>query len=208
MCESGDLHGRAGQALVFHSLFPDSKTQDQHSMHTGCPVLRGIKWTGTVWIHTAPFRPESLTTESELPSSVAIHTVFIFALYSDKCRPVCCVPVVASCSCCHRLSISVRLECLCRLCGVCILLMQPLLMRDRHTRGGRCDVSSGGLPGPGHLMRSLGSCGRVQEKSDLHGGRSERHRRLPPRVRGMRGMQARRRGVPEPEPRAGRLSQP
>ena len=55
----------AGQALVFYSLFPDSKTQDQHSMHTGCPVLRGIKWTGTVWIHTAPFRPESLSQESE-----------------------------------------------------------------------------------------------------------------------------------------------
>ena len=50
---------------MFFSLFPDSKTQDQHSMHTGCPVLRGIKWTGTVWVHTAPFRPESLSQESE-----------------------------------------------------------------------------------------------------------------------------------------------
>ena len=60
-----------GQALVFYSLFPDSKTQDQHSMHTGCPVLRGIKWTGTVWIHTAPFRPESLSQESEQPDGLS-----------------------------------------------------------------------------------------------------------------------------------------
>ena len=30
-------------------------------MHTGCPVLSGVKWTATKWIHTAPFHPEWLS---------------------------------------------------------------------------------------------------------------------------------------------------
>ena len=60
---------------MFYSLFPDSKTQDQHSMHTGCPVLRGIKWTGTVWIHTAPFRPESLSQESEQSDDWSLYAI-------------------------------------------------------------------------------------------------------------------------------------
>jgi prolyl 4-hydroxylase len=34
--------------------------QDPASMHTGCPVLSGVKWTATKWIHTAPFHPEWL----------------------------------------------------------------------------------------------------------------------------------------------------
>lgn len=50
----------AGMALIFYDIQPDGKTQDPRSMHTGCPVIRGVKWTGTVWIHTAPFRPETL----------------------------------------------------------------------------------------------------------------------------------------------------
>jgi len=27
-------------------------------MHTGCPVLKGVKWTATKWIHARPFRRE------------------------------------------------------------------------------------------------------------------------------------------------------
>ena len=30
-------------------------------MHAGCPVLDGVKWTATKWIHAAPFRPEWLS---------------------------------------------------------------------------------------------------------------------------------------------------
>lgn len=29
-------------------------------MHTGCPVIRGIKWGAPVWIHVDEFRPEEL----------------------------------------------------------------------------------------------------------------------------------------------------
>ena len=41
-------HG-AGMALLFYSLTPDAKTQDEASMHTGCPVLSGTKWSATKW---------------------------------------------------------------------------------------------------------------------------------------------------------------
>lgn len=49
---------RKGDALLFWSLKPDSKTEDPLSMHTGCPVLKGVKWTATKWIHARPFRRE------------------------------------------------------------------------------------------------------------------------------------------------------
>ncbi|CAD7699943.1 unnamed protein product [Ostreobium quekettii] len=45
-------------ALLFFSVKPDA-TVDAASMHTGCPVVTGVKWTATKWIHTKPFRPES-----------------------------------------------------------------------------------------------------------------------------------------------------
>ena len=47
----------AGDALLFYSLKPDGES-DVASMHTGCPVLAGTKWTATKWIHTLPFHPE------------------------------------------------------------------------------------------------------------------------------------------------------
>lgn len=31
--------------MVFFSLKPDS-TMDDASLHTGCPVIKGVKWTG------------------------------------------------------------------------------------------------------------------------------------------------------------------
>ena len=47
-----------GDALLFWSIKPDGKTMDTASMHTGCPVLKGVKWTATKWIHARPFRCE------------------------------------------------------------------------------------------------------------------------------------------------------
>ena len=46
-----------GDALLFYSMNPDG-TQDPYAMHTGCPVVSGLKWTGTIWIHPEPFRPD------------------------------------------------------------------------------------------------------------------------------------------------------
>lgn len=40
---------RAGDALLFWSIHPDM-TMDKHSLHGGCPVVKGTKWTATKWI--------------------------------------------------------------------------------------------------------------------------------------------------------------
>lgn len=50
---------RKGDALLFFSMRHDGST-DPAALHTGCPVVRGVKWTATIWIHTEPFRPHLL----------------------------------------------------------------------------------------------------------------------------------------------------
>lgn len=39
------------------SIALDGRAEDPHSMHEGCPVEKGAKWTTTIWIHPMPFRP-------------------------------------------------------------------------------------------------------------------------------------------------------
>jgi len=46
---------KKGDGLLFWSITPENKI-DQRSMHAGCPVIRGEKWTATKWIHARPFR--------------------------------------------------------------------------------------------------------------------------------------------------------
>lgn len=45
---------RKGDALLFFSLHP-SAVPDEASLHTGCPVLEGEKWSATKWIHVGSF---------------------------------------------------------------------------------------------------------------------------------------------------------
>ncbi len=50
-----------GDALLFFSLHPSAEP-DPMSLHTGCPVIEGEKWSATKWIHVASFekqRPKS-----------------------------------------------------------------------------------------------------------------------------------------------------
>ncbi|GAX75294.1 hypothetical protein CEUSTIGMA_g2739.t1 [Chlamydomonas eustigma] len=47
---------KMGDAMLFYSINADG-THDPHSMHTGCPVIKGVKWTATVWVHSMPYRP-------------------------------------------------------------------------------------------------------------------------------------------------------
>lgn len=63
----------AGDALLFYSLGPDGKTQDPTSMHTGCPIIKGTKWTATKWVHSGPFHPEwlNITTPVEVSKLVS-----------------------------------------------------------------------------------------------------------------------------------------
>lgn len=65
MCTKQGGMVRAGDALLFYNLRVDG-SQDVAAMHTGCPVLDGIKWTATKWIHTTPFHAEWLDLPAEL----------------------------------------------------------------------------------------------------------------------------------------------
>jgi len=46
---------KAGDVLFFWGVKPDGKTIDPNSMHAGCPVIRGTKWTATKWIHALEY---------------------------------------------------------------------------------------------------------------------------------------------------------
>lgn len=41
---------RMGDALLFWSMKPDAKL-DPTSLHGGCPVIKGTKWSATKWLH-------------------------------------------------------------------------------------------------------------------------------------------------------------
>ncbi|XP_077232396.1 putative prolyl 4-hydroxylase 4 [Tasmannia lanceolata] len=45
---------RRGDALLFFNLHPDG-TPDQISLHAGCPVIEGEKWSATKWLHVDSF---------------------------------------------------------------------------------------------------------------------------------------------------------
>lgn len=45
LSQSRAAKAKKGDALLFFSLKPDGKL-DAASMHTGCPVVKGVKWTG------------------------------------------------------------------------------------------------------------------------------------------------------------------
>ncbi|GJP51549.1 hypothetical protein CLOM_g10713 [Closterium sp. NIES-68] len=44
---------KRGDALLFWNLKPDT-TLDPKSLHAGCPVIRGNKWSATKWIRVQP----------------------------------------------------------------------------------------------------------------------------------------------------------
>ncbi|KAH9329849.1 hypothetical protein KI387_001957, partial [Taxus chinensis] len=45
---------KRGDALLFFSLTPGTMT-DSSSLHAGCPVIEGEKWSATKWIHVQSF---------------------------------------------------------------------------------------------------------------------------------------------------------
>lgn len=50
-------------ALLFYDKEPDYKMEDRYSQHTGCPVVKGVKWNAVKWVHGDPFRPETYKEE-------------------------------------------------------------------------------------------------------------------------------------------------
>ena len=49
-CDQGlKVKPRKGAALLFWSINPDG-TYDDHSLHGGCPTVKGTKWVATKWL--------------------------------------------------------------------------------------------------------------------------------------------------------------
>ncbi|XP_031505150.2 probable prolyl 4-hydroxylase 3 isoform X2 [Nymphaea colorata] len=48
------LRPRMGDALLFWSMHPDASL-DALSLHGGCPVIKGDKWSATKWMRVGPF---------------------------------------------------------------------------------------------------------------------------------------------------------
>ncbi|KAI3430462.1 hypothetical protein D9Q98_005057 [Chlorella vulgaris] len=46
---------RKGDAILFFSLKLDGQSKDLYSLHAGCPVGRGVKYSATSWIHVEPY---------------------------------------------------------------------------------------------------------------------------------------------------------
>ncbi|KAK9845089.1 hypothetical protein WJX74_010472 [Apatococcus lobatus] len=46
---------RKGDAVLFYSLKPNGDT-DEKSLHGGCPVIRGSKWSATKWMRIRKYR--------------------------------------------------------------------------------------------------------------------------------------------------------
>ncbi|XP_073036424.1 probable prolyl 4-hydroxylase 3 [Primulina eburnea] len=46
---------KMGDALLFWSLRPDA-TLDSSSLHGGCPVIKGNKWSSTKWMHVDEYK--------------------------------------------------------------------------------------------------------------------------------------------------------
>ncbi|KMZ73296.1 putative Prolyl 4-hydroxylase alpha subunit [Zostera marina] len=45
---------KMGDALLFWSMKPDA-TLDPLSLHGGCPVIKGNKWSSTKWLHVSDY---------------------------------------------------------------------------------------------------------------------------------------------------------
>jgi prolyl 4-hydroxylase len=58
-CARGKLHAkpRRGDALLFFSTTLAGR-EDDRSLHGGCPVIRGEKWTATKWMRAGPYGAE------------------------------------------------------------------------------------------------------------------------------------------------------
>mmetsp|Transcript_5523 Transcript_5523/g.16759 ORF Transcript_5523/g.16759 Transcript_5523/m.16759 type:complete len:394 (-) Transcript_5523:127-1308(-) len=47
---------KKGDALLFFGMDGQNTYEDPYSLHEGCPVLAGSKWSATIWMHQGRFR--------------------------------------------------------------------------------------------------------------------------------------------------------
>jgi len=48
---SARVKPKKGDALLFFSLHPNAVDVDETSLHESCPVIKGTKWTSSIWMH-------------------------------------------------------------------------------------------------------------------------------------------------------------
>jgi hypothetical protein len=124
--------------VVFHSLHPDSKSHDQHALHTACPVITGVKYVGELDIG-GTFSGGSWLATNRLACRLP-HV----ADRSDEQRartPGCPVSVMA---CGYSLA--------CRPARTC---RAPCPVPSRPTRPAICSHTAGSLPAsPADFLRS------------------------------------------------------
>lgn len=89
-CAAGQVAAKPkrGDALLFFSLNPDG-SHDMAAMHTGCPVVKGVKWTATIWIHSLPFREESLGQPVSGPPCMGVPSVFLSSRWCAQRAATC-----------------------------------------------------------------------------------------------------------------------
>lgn len=94
-CAQGHVAAKPkkGDALLFYSMKPDGKTTDPLAMHTGCPLLKGIKWTATIWMHPTPFRPDDFHRVYKNKKETGVHA----KLLPREDDPGVCIDVEEKC---------------------------------------------------------------------------------------------------------------
>lgn len=85
-CAKGNVAAKpkAGDAVLFYSFFPN-KTMDPASMHTGCPVIKGIKWGAPVWIHIDEFKGDEFRAQGPTPAHAHPAEPGLCEDYDDRC---------------------------------------------------------------------------------------------------------------------------
>ncbi|KDD72104.1 hypothetical protein H632_c3860p0, partial [Helicosporidium sp. ATCC 50920] len=58
---------RRGDAVLFHSIRPNGELE-RRSLHTACPVIKGVKWSAAKWIHVGHF-----AMDGEKPMGLDLH---------------------------------------------------------------------------------------------------------------------------------------
>ncbi len=54
------VHPKKGDALMFFGLKVNVSRLEPFSLHAGCPVLKGVKWTAVKWLHVKSFSDPAL----------------------------------------------------------------------------------------------------------------------------------------------------
>ncbi|KAG2495664.1 hypothetical protein HYH03_006264 [Edaphochlamys debaryana] len=76
---------KRGDALLFWDRLPDYIQEDIYTEHTGCPVIRGVKWNAVKWIHGEVYDPPSWE-EAQAGWAKPRPEAGICADYEDNCE--------------------------------------------------------------------------------------------------------------------------